>query len=216
MSILIGYTKEGKNIHIYDYNDEEVYCCLGHLLIAKKGNKKIWHYSHLNNEKEDCCNKEKSSWHLWWQTRVKKQYIEIHHFTRIDKKIYHNIADIKNKDGIVIEIQYSPINIEKIKERETVYEKMCWIFSGDKIDIIEKKRDKNKIIFSLIGGCSSFLDTTKKTFIDFNKRGLIEIISKKKKSEIEGKIITLDIFDKEYFNDILIENYDKRLNSPEQ
>lgn len=45
-------------------------------------------------------------------------------------------ADIVTHDGIVVEIQHSPISVDTIREREEFYEKMVWV-----LDLTEKKRN---------------------------------------------------------------------------
>ena len=214
MSILIAYTKDGKTIHINDFNGEEVFCTLGHELIGKRGEKKIAHYCHKKDDANEHCSKGKTDWHLWWQNRVKKENIEV----KFKKEESYHIADIYNPNTkCIIEIQYSPINKEKIQSREKTYKNMIWIFSAFSIDIEEKSRYKNDngifMVFRVVKGSLNFLDTKKRTFLDFDRQYLLEIIDKKKKTII-GKIYTLDEFDKEFFNGILNEKYDRREKAP--
>lgn len=60
------------------------------------------------------------SWHQQWQSLVKPEYRE--------RVIGAHRADIVLRDGTVVELQHSPISAEEIRERESHYQRMLWIF----------------------------------------------------------------------------------------
>lgn len=205
-----AYTKEGNKIHIKDYkkNSFDVYCLASHKVIAKQGEIKRWHFSHVGES--DCrFGKGKTEWHLWWQERVKKENLEI----MMKRDDSFHIADIVNNEGIVIEIQHSNMSEETIRERQDFYKNMIWIFDcmGGKVIIEKVVKDMMKM---KINGSSFFLKAKKPFFIDLGHRGLIEVI-KHKGNIMVGRKWTLSDFDRKYFKDILIEGHDTRDGKPE-
>ena len=205
MSIVIGIEKETKKrIHIKDYIDENVLCPSGHKLVAKKGCKRVHHYSHVGNV--DCFygSKGKTDFHLWWQSRIKPKYLEI--------RMENHIADICIK-GFVIEIQHSSIGKDQIKERENFYGNMCWIFDGLETNFTEEAKFKNLVKFKIFGGKSDFLHARKDVYIDKGVQGLYKILRKEKKN-IWCKKIALSKIDKVLFKNKLIPGADIRSDRP--
>ena len=204
MSILFGYTKDNKRIHIRDYDFDihgTVLCDQGHEVICKRGEKRLSHFCHKKLV-DNCVGSKMSDWHLWHQSRIKDDYLEI--------PIGNNRADIRNADNVVIELQNSPISKEEIREREKAYGNMVWIFNAEKIDINITKQEERLLYFEILKGPMYAFDTKKQLFLDFGKNGLIEIIEHKKKKCV-GKIWTLDEIDNYLFKDILKGDADKRL-----
>lgn len=120
----------GSTITIDEYNKDihtHVTCSLGHKLCGKKGTLKIHHFAHFSNEICDPWKEhEMSEWHKSLQEMiVDRSLIEY----RIERNGILHIADIYNSEKeLVIEVQHSPISIEKIRERENFYQNMIWIF----------------------------------------------------------------------------------------
>lgn len=99
----------------------------GSILIAKCGEMNIWHWAHENGADCDSWHYEpKTEWHIKWQNYFNESEREV----SIVKNNQHHIADIFNKNEIVIEIQNSPISTYDIKEREKFYDKMIWIINS--------------------------------------------------------------------------------------
>lgn len=205
MSIICAIEKKtGKKIHIDNYNGETVCCPDGHQLVAKKGDKRIHHYSHLGNV--DCFygSKGKTDFHMWWQSRIKPKYLEV--------RMENHIADICIK-GFVIEIQHSSIGKDVIKERENFYKNMCWIFDGLETNFSEEKNFKNLIQFKILGGKTDFIHAKKDVYLDRGVQGLYKILKKNGKN-IWCRKIALSKIDKILFKNKLVEGADIRSDRP--
>ncbi len=99
------------------------------VVIGKKGKIKIKHWSHKANKDCDNWYEPITKWHLNWQNKFPLDNQEV---TLIDTKNIRHRADIVLNNKLVIEIQYSPIKIDEIEQRETFYGKegMIWILNG--------------------------------------------------------------------------------------
>lgn len=209
MSILIAYDENKNRIHINDYNGQKIYCAEGHQLMAKRGDKKSWHYSHKTGT--NCSSsKGKTDFHLYWQNRVNKDNLEV----KLIKDDILHIADIINNHSKIIEIQHSPIKQDVIEKRESFYDNMCWIFDGTSCDFEYLENQKNILILLLKGGSSYFLEAKKESYLDLGHRGLLEIIRIKGKKLLCRKR-TLHHIDKHLFHNICKDDRDKRLDKPE-
>lgn len=209
MSILYAYTDDNKIIHIKDYNikyKDKIYCCQGHKVIAKRGTKMKHHFCHKRNNGNDTCCREMGDWHIQSQERIKDEYIE----KRIKGKNKYHIADVINKNNIVIEYQKSIISPDVIKQRDDFYKKYCkdiiWVFSTEKIGVEILKQSGNYVKLYFTG--SSFFIKANNIFLDEGKRGYIKIIDKQNNI---GELWSYNKFDKTYLNGILKENADKRI-----
>lgn len=131
--ITTAYCKETNSIiKITDYNPtihKTILCNNMHPLTPKLGNIKRHHFAH--QAYTDCNHKHKTLWHLTYQSLFPQTEIFFpnKNFPKSEENSQktYNIADIL-VEGTVIEIQHSPISREEIRARETVYEKMIWIF----------------------------------------------------------------------------------------
>lgn len=94
----------------------------GDEVIAKCGEIKQWHWAHAGREDCDPWSEPESEWHLGWKTLFDEQYREV--------VLPPHRADIKNIDGLVVELQHSAISPAEITERESFYRKMVWIVDG--------------------------------------------------------------------------------------
>lgn len=98
-------------------------------VVSKCGQIKVWHWAHLNSSNCDPWHEQETYWHLHWKLTFGKENSEI----IIKKNKKWHIADIFNKQKIVIELQNSPIQKEVINQREEFYgEKMIWLVNGSK------------------------------------------------------------------------------------
>jgi competence CoiA-like predicted nuclease len=217
MSIICAYDSEGNMIHINEYTDEykdNIYCRHGHKLLAKKGDKRLHHYCHAKNvENAPKCN-GLGEWHKSSQDRIKDENLEV--------RIFHNnklhIADIVNKNNIVIELQKSVIGKNTITERETFYPKymndMIWVIYSKYMDFSIEKQIGRYVKLKQLKGSTYYLNANKPIFLDQDKQGYIEIIhkntGKKSKKDMIGKIWTYKEFDKYYYKDIIKDNADMR------
>lgn len=98
---------------------------------GKKGDIKIKHWGHLNAKDCDTWHEPITEWHLWWQNIFPIINQEV--ILKRDNKIHR--ADILLNNGLVIEVQNSPIRPSEIKDRELFYGKnnMIWILNGENL-----------------------------------------------------------------------------------
>jgi competence protein CoiA len=102
----------------------------GTITQAKCGTRKIWHWAHTTLQHCDSWWENETEWHRLWKGYFPVQNQEIIHFD--DKTGEKHIADIKTNNGMVIEIQNSPMNELEMLSREHFYGKMMWIINGIK------------------------------------------------------------------------------------
>ncbi len=98
-------------------------------MISKCGRIKLWHWAHSPKRNCDKWWEPETEWHRKWKNYFPKEYQEILH---IDQNTHEkHIADIKTRDGLVIELQNSAILHEELESREKYYQKMVWIINGE-------------------------------------------------------------------------------------
>ncbi|MBI6764484.1 hypothetical protein YA0059_06325 [Pseudomonas syringae] len=69
-------------------------------------------------------------WHRAWKALFPFEWQEV---AAHDAKGEKHIADVKRPDGMVIELQNSPMSIEEMESREAFYgERMVWIVNAEK------------------------------------------------------------------------------------
>ena len=107
-------------------------------LVAKKGDIRESHWSHINKRKCDAWYESKGQWHRWWQNRFDESLQEIQRKSECANEECH-IADVLTSDNWVIEFQYSHLSVENIFIRENFYGDMLWVINGTRL-----KRDKIK------------------------------------------------------------------------
>ena len=115
------------------------------LVIGHKGKFKEKHWKHFKKQDCDSWIEPITEWHLSWQNNFPEEYREV----IIEINNIKHRADIRLEDGLVIEIQNSPIKPEEIEAREKFYgeNNMIWILNGEtlckrsflKYEIIKKQ-----------------------------------------------------------------------------
>lgn len=230
--MLFCYHNE-KRIHISEYNElmnGNIYCAEGHPVIAKRGTHKCHHFAHKSNTICECSD-NKGEWHIWWQNRVKNDNQEVR--LLVDKKyhiadIYISKSELNNNpiynNGIIIEIQHSPMTEETMKIRENFYTNngyhLIWIFdcTNWEYHTIRKYKDKNNNKMMSIRykkgakfplGAQYTGNITK--IFDFGKKDLFVITEQHGPSSVTGYLITLDDFDKKYIQNAISPNVDIRI-----
>ena len=211
MSLLYGITDAGTKIKISDYKNEKVYSPLRKKLRAKRGKIKVWHYAHVNeNDRDNWADPIMTEWHKSYQNICNKDNVEY----RIERDKILHIADIYN-DGLVIELQHSPITEEIIKEREKFYNNMIWLF--DYTTTKENPVNKGSIQIQIDNIVKIKLNgpikkTTKTTFYDVGDNLLrVLCLSKDTRCVWCQQITRKDFFDM-YFNNIKICEYSETSN----
>ena len=123
------------------------------VVVAKCGEFKINHWSHLTLTDCDSWKEPITDWHLSWQNIFPKENIEV--VIKGDNNEKHR-ADIKLNNGLVIEVQNSPISSSDIRKRERFYgvDNMIWILNGKNLlrssNIVFRLRKKEfSMMFSI-------------------------------------------------------------------
>ena len=96
-----------------------VCCNCGTTTQAKCGTRKIWHWAHTTLQHCDSWWENETEWHRLWKGYFPSKNQEIIHFD--DKTGEKHISDIKTNNGMVIEIQNSPMNELEMLSREHFY-----------------------------------------------------------------------------------------------
>lgn len=137
-------------------------------LIFKKGIIKTPHFSYKSADC-DSWSEGETIWHLKWKELVPLKNREV--------VIKNHRADIKLDNGLVIELQNSPISFNEILEREIFYKNMIWVKNG--IPIIDNFiiREKEKYVtFIWKWGQKSWSACGKPFYIDFGiMHGILEV-----------------------------------------
>lgn len=122
---------DDKNIRIeVSHSGEKAFCpgC-NSTVIGNKGEIKAKYWRHKSKEC-DSWYEPMSLWHLTWQNYFPLKNQEIVLKDTVTNNLHR--ADIMLDNGLVIEVQNSPIKQEEIRQRESFYGKhnMIWIING--------------------------------------------------------------------------------------
>ena len=114
-------------------------------LIAKCGEVKMHHWSH----RKKCTDRwweSETEWHRNWKDKFPKEWQEVIHYAEDGEK---HIADVKTRDGWVVEFQHSPIKPEERRSRTDFYKKLVWVVDGKtrKTDIKQFRNAVNESTF---------------------------------------------------------------------
>lgn len=127
------------------------YCpACNELVISKCGKIKIWHWAHLGKRDCDSWSEGETDWHLYWKNHFDPEYQEV--IVKNDNVIHR--ADIRLVNGLVIEIQNSPIKPEEIDKRNAFYKNVVWILNGKRLisdyekiqGLLRQKTSESKLI----------------------------------------------------------------------
>lgn len=103
----------------------------GRTAIARCGDLNRWHWAHAGRRHCDPWYENEGPWHREWKQRFPLDMHEIVHFDHVRGE--KHVADIRRPDGLVIELQNSPMDIEEMESRERFYgEKMIWIVNAER------------------------------------------------------------------------------------
>jgi len=96
-------------------------------VLSKCGEINVWHWAHINDQNCDDWHEPETAWHKNWKLVFGKENCEV----VISKNNKRHIADIETNEGVIIELQNSPIKYQVIETREEFYgERMIWIING--------------------------------------------------------------------------------------
>lgn len=102
-------------------------------VVAKCGQKRIWHWSHFGKLECDHWWEPETEWHRAWKALFPQGWQEVVHIAADGER---HIADVKSDRGLVVEFQHSPLDPEERLSRENFYGTMVWVVDG-----IRYKRD---------------------------------------------------------------------------
>lgn len=96
-------------------------------VVAKCGQQRIWHWSHLGKLECDHWWEPETEWHRSWKALFPQEWQEVPHIADDGQR---HIADVKTGAGLVIELQHSPIAPDERLSRESFYKSMVWLVDG--------------------------------------------------------------------------------------
>ncbi len=97
--------------------------------LAKCGDINRWHWAHAGRRHCDPWQENEGPWHRKWKSLFPFELREIVHHDAVTGE--KHIADLKRSDGLVIELQNSPMTITEMESRESFYgDKMIWIVNA--------------------------------------------------------------------------------------
>lgn len=100
-------------------------------MTAKCGEVKRWHWAHSGRRHCDPWQENEGPWHREWKRLFPPEMQEIVHFDETSGE--KHIADLKRSDGLIIELQNSPMSIDEMESRERFYgDNMVWIVNAEK------------------------------------------------------------------------------------
>ena len=105
-------------------------------MIARCGERRIYHWAHLGHRICDPWWENETDWHRNWKNQFPTNWQEIVHHAQDGER---HIADVKTSANWVIEFQHSPIKSEEKRSREHFYKHLIWVVNG-----VRRERDKGK------------------------------------------------------------------------
>lgn len=99
----------------------------GQAMISKCGEQIVWHWAHNGRRTCDPWWENEGPWHRAWKSFFPSEFHERVHFDEKGKK---HIADVQLPNGLVVELQHSPMPLDEMRSREAFYRNMIWIVDG--------------------------------------------------------------------------------------
>lgn len=140
----------------------------GEPVLAKCGQKKVWHWSHLS--RFDCDNwyEPETPWHAAWKSRFEQTEVTIERLGQRHR------ADAVGAGGVVIEFQHSGLGAAEVLERENFYRNMVWVIdccqqyrkSKIGIDVRRPENGREYVAFKWLHRKTSFDDCEAPIFLD--------------------------------------------------
>jgi competence protein CoiA len=115
----------------------------GHAMVAKCGQHRVWHWSHLKSKDCDPWWEPETEWHRSWKNQFPVAWQEIGHTAQSGER---HRADVKTESGLVLEFQYSALSEVERVSREEFYTRLVWVVHANR-----RLRDRKKFFASLSG-----------------------------------------------------------------
>lgn len=93
-------------------------------VVSRCGEINVWHWAHRAVTGCDPWMEAESEWHAEWKALVPENWIEV----IVEKDGKRRCADIRLPNGRVVKLQRAPLSPEQIREYETFFGAMLWIF----------------------------------------------------------------------------------------
>lgn len=93
----------------------------GDEVLARCGTLVAWHWAHRRRDCDGWAEGE-TEWHRAWKQQVHDEATEV--------VLGDHRADIRTQEGVVIELQHSPLDARRIAEREAFYDRLVWLFDA--------------------------------------------------------------------------------------
>jgi competence protein CoiA len=137
-------------------------------MVAKCGRIRIWHWSHQKGQDCDPWFEPETGWHVRWKSHVVASHVEV--------TIANHRADLVTSDGMVVELQHSPISPSVIEEREKFYDNMLWIVDASQfVDHLQFSEKDKHYTFRWKWARSCWGFATKPVYLDIGNGCLFEI-----------------------------------------
>lgn len=107
-------------------------------VVAKCGTRRVWHWAHKGKRSCDNWWEPETAWHRRWKDEFPTEWQE--HIQHAESGEKH-IADVRTKQGLVIEFQHSHLDPEEQASREAFYENLVWVVDGTRL-----KRDWSRFL----------------------------------------------------------------------
>ena len=95
-------------------------------VVSRCGEINVWHWAHRAVTGCDPWMEAESEWHAEWKALVPENWIEV----IMEKDGKRRFADIRLPNGRVVKLQRAPLSPEQIREYETFFGAMLWIFDA--------------------------------------------------------------------------------------
>jgi hypothetical protein len=112
-------------------------------VIAKCGEHRIHHWAHRANKLCDSWWESETEWHRAWKSHFPPDWQE---FLLRDGNGEKHIADVRTRQGLVLEFQHSHLDPQERNAREQFYKNMLWIVDGTRL-----KRDYPRFLKKING-----------------------------------------------------------------
>lgn len=116
----------------------------GYPMVAKCGEKRIWHWAHQGSRFCDGWWENETAWHRAWKEQFPADCQEIVHTAENGER---HIADVKTHDGWVIEFQHSYLKPVERRSRDAFYPKVVWVVDGTR-----RKKDGKQFVEAFNNG----------------------------------------------------------------
>ena len=124
----------GEKIEVQFSGQKAVCKCCNSEVMGRFGKIRPKHWYHKSTDDCDSWYEPITKWHVEWQDCFPSENQEIE---LIDKELHiRHRADIQLNNGLIIEVQNSPIKLEEIEQRENFYSKnggLIWILNGENL-----------------------------------------------------------------------------------